>query len=242
MGLEAKFTGDIDGMFKAFLLEVERQIIESLCRIGEEAVSMAKTIPPERGFTDRTGNLRSSIGYVVFKDGKPVNIAFEAVKGGHVGVHEGQRLAQQIGENYTDGYTLVVVAGMNYAVHVESKGRDVLTSAEKQAEKAIAKELADLVTHIKDAFTCNITVTHDKPQTGTSNVNIYAKDLKLRIKGKEQRKADRERLRTIGDALVAYLDAQNIADLEYWIESDIVIKELEVNQHYRNIRISWNIH
>ena len=87
-----------------------------------------------------------------------------------------------------------------------------------------------------------ITVTHDKPQTGTSNVNIYAKDLKLRIKGKEQRKADRERLRTIGDALVAYLDAQNIADLEYWIESDIVIKELEVNQHYRNIRISWNIH
>lgn len=23
---------------------------------------------------------------------------------------------------------------------------------------------------------------------------------------------------------------------------DIVIKELEVNQHYRNIRISWNIH
>ena len=145
MGLEAKFTGDIDGMFKAFLLEVERQIIESLCRIGEEAVSMAKTIPPERGFTDRTGNLRSSIG-------KPVNIAFEAVKGGHVGVHEGQRLAQQIGENYTDGYTLVVVAGMNYAVHVESKGRDVLTSAEKQAEKAIAKELADLVTNIKDAF------------------------------------------------------------------------------------------
>ena len=94
----------------------------------------------------------------------------------------------------------------------------------------------------EDIVIDTITVTHDKPQTGTSNVNIYAKDLKLRIKGKEQRKADRERLRTIGDALVAYLDAQNIADLEYWIESDIVIKELEVNQHYRNIRISWNIH
>lgn len=94
----------------------------------------------------------------------------------------------------------------------------------------------------EDIVISTITVTHDKPQTGTSNVNIYAKDLKLRIKGKEQRKADRERLRTIGDALVAYLDAQNIADLEYWIESDIVIKELEVNQHYRNIRISWNIH
>lgn len=104
-----------------------------------------------------------------------------------------------------------------------------------QGERPDDSEAEDIVIN-------TITVTHDKPQTGTSNVNIYAKDLKPRIKGKEQRKADRERLRTIGDALVAYLDAQNIADLEYWIESDIVIKELEVNQHYRNIRISWNIH
>lgn len=104
-----------------------------------------------------------------------------------------------------------------------------------QGERPDDSEAEDIVIN-------TITVTHDKPQTGTSNVNIYAKDLKLRIKGKEQRKADRERLRAIGDALVAYLDAQNIADLEYWIESDIVIKELEVNQHYRNIRISWNIH
>lgn len=104
-----------------------------------------------------------------------------------------------------------------------------------QGERPDDSEAEDIVIN-------TITVTHDKPQTGTSNVNIYAKDLKLRIKGKEQRKADRERLRTIGDALVAYLDAQNIADLEYWIESDIVIKEIEVNQHYRNIRISWNIH
>lgn len=104
-----------------------------------------------------------------------------------------------------------------------------------QGERPDDSEAEDIVIN-------TITVTHDKPQTGTSNVNIYTKDLKLRIKGKEQRKADRERLRTIGNALVAYLDAQNIADLEYWIESDIVIKELEVNQHYRNIRISWNIH
>lgn len=104
-----------------------------------------------------------------------------------------------------------------------------------QGERPDDSEAEDIVIN-------TITVTHDKPQTGTSNVNIYAKDLKLRIKGKEQRKADRERLRTIGNELVAYLDAQNIADLEYWIESDIVIKELEVNQHYRNIRISWNIH
>lgn len=104
-----------------------------------------------------------------------------------------------------------------------------------QGERTDDSETEDIVIN-------TITVTHDKPQTGTSNVNIYASDLKVKIRGKEQRKADRERLREIGDALVSYLDMQNIADLEFWIESDIVLQEQQVNQHYRNIRISWNIH
>lgn len=152
MGISANFNiNDIDATFKALLAEVDRQLIESLTRVGEEAVKLAKMIPPERGFKDRTGNLRSSIGYVVLVDGKPVNVAFAAVKGGHAGVNEGQRLALQVGSK-TEGYALVVVAGMNYAVHVESKGRDVLTSAEKFAEKEEAKHLADLVTNIKNAF------------------------------------------------------------------------------------------
>lgn len=152
MGISANFNiNDIDATFKALLAEVDRQLIESLTRVGEEAVKLAKMIPPERGFKDRTGNLRSSIGYVVLVDGKPVNVAFAAVKGGHAGVNEGQRLALQVGSK-TEGYALVVVAGMNYAVHVESKGRDVLTSAEKLAEKEVAKHLADLVTNIKNAF------------------------------------------------------------------------------------------
>ena len=152
MGIRANFNiNDIDATFKALLAEVDRQLIESLTRVGEEAVKLAKMIPPERGFKDRTGNLRSSIGYVVLVDGKPVNVAFAAVKGGHAGVNEGQRLALQVGSK-TEGYALVVVAGMNYAVHVESKGRDVLTSAEKFAEKEVAKHLADLVTNIKNAF------------------------------------------------------------------------------------------
>lgn len=152
MGISANFNiNDIDATFKALLAEVDRQLIESLTRVGEEAVKLAKMIPPERGFKDRTGNLRSSIGYVVLVDGKPVNVAFAAVKGGHAGVNEGQRLALQVGSK-TEGYALVVVAGMNYAVHVESKGRDVLTSAEKFAEKEVAKHLADLITNIKNAF------------------------------------------------------------------------------------------
>lgn len=152
MGLTAQFKGNIDATFSLFLEEVERQIIESLCRIGEEVVKYAKQIPPERGFTDRTGNLRSSIGYVVCKDGKPINIAFEAVKGGHDGVHTGQRFAMNLAQNFAEGYTLIVVAGMDYAVYVESKGRDVLTSAETEAGKLLQRELADLIQNIKNAI------------------------------------------------------------------------------------------
>lgn len=94
----------------------------------------------------------------------------------------------------------------------------------------------------EDIVINTITVTHDKPQSGTSNVNIYVSDKKVKIRGREQRKACRERLREIGDAVVAYLEAQNIADLEFWIESDLVVKEQQVYQHYRNLRIGWNIH
>ena len=94
----------------------------------------------------------------------------------------------------------------------------------------------------EDIVINTIEVTHEKPQTGTSNVNIYAADLKVRINGKEQYKCNRERLREIGDALTSFLDAQNMADLEFEIEQDVTIKELEVRQHYRNLRISWNIH
>ena len=104
-----------------------------------------------------------------------------------------------------------------------------------QGERPDNSEAEDIVIN-------TITVTGEKPQTGTSNVNIFATDNKVKIRGQEQRKADRERLRAIGDALFAHLDAQNVADLEYWIESDTTIKEIEVKQHYRNLRISWNIH
>lgn len=104
-----------------------------------------------------------------------------------------------------------------------------------QGERPDDSEAEDIVIN-------TITVTDEKPQTGTSNVNIFATDKKVKIRGREQRKADRERLREIGDALKEHLKAQNVADLEYWIESDTTIKEIEVKQHYRNLRISWNIH
>lgn len=151
MGITANFNpNEIDEIFRELLNETERQIIETLHHVGEEAVKLSR-LPHAKDWQDQTGNLRSSVGYTIFKDGKPLNANFQAVGNGSEGIAQGEKLAAEVGSK-TQGYALVVVAGMKYAVYVESKGRDVLTGAEAYAKQQVARELADMVTNIKNAF------------------------------------------------------------------------------------------
>lgn len=81
-------------------------------------------------YTDRTGNLRSSIGYVVYKDGVEASSNFEAhgvSESGSTGVSEGEQLARDVASKYGNQVVAVLVAGMSYAVYVESKGFDVIS-------------------------------------------------------------------------------------------------------------------
>lgn len=94
----------------------------------------------------------------------------------------------------------------------------------------------------EDVAVNNITVTHERPQSGTSNVNIHVPDLRLKIKGQEQTKADRERLRTLTNLVLSVLKAANIEGLTFWVTNETVIKEPALPQHYTNLRIGWNIH
>ena len=120
--------------------------------LGEMCVTHARSIPAEVGFMDDTGNLRSSIGYMVFLDGVAVHESFEQVKEGSEGVKTGKILAEKIGDRFKNGVCLVVTAGMNYAIHLESKGRDVLTSAELLAKKELPVMVAELKKNIKTAL------------------------------------------------------------------------------------------
>ncbi|MGV4578106.1 hypothetical protein ACQ1R5_10635 [Ornithobacterium rhinotracheale] len=45
---------------------------------------------------------------------------------------------------YPRGYVLVVVAGMNYALYVESKGYNVLSTAEQLAEREVPRLLNEI--------------------------------------------------------------------------------------------------
>lgn len=123
--------------------------IANLQRLGEMCASHAKSVPAEQGFTDRTGNLRSSIGYAVFVDGVALHTSYEAVAGGEQGAKAGEELAQKVGKQYAQGVALVVTAGMNYAIYLEAKGRDVLTSAEHLAERELPRMLSALIEDIQ---------------------------------------------------------------------------------------------
>lgn len=142
---------DVRGRFDAFLDMVQKKQVARLQMMGEQCVNYARTVPPDVGFHDQTGNLRSSIGYGIFVDGVQVHeSSFESVGNATNGAKVGQELCKRVG-NKTHGVCLVVVAGMNYAVHVESKGRDVITGAEHLAQRELPKHLERLINNIRAA-------------------------------------------------------------------------------------------
>jgi hypothetical protein len=88
-------------------------IIERLLEAGEECINIART---SHTYTDQTGNLTSSIGYVVIVDGQIVHKSdFTVVKNGFEGSASGKEYAESMSSMYPKGVVLVVVAGKNYA-------------------------------------------------------------------------------------------------------------------------------
>jgi hypothetical protein len=94
----------------------------------------------------------------------------------------------------------------------------------------------------KEDITVNtITVNGNMPQRGTSNVNIHVPDSNPKIKGQEQRKANRDRLRELTNMVISILENATIEGLLFWVSNQTTIREPNVSQHYTNLRIEWNI-
>lgn len=128
---------EIDDYIVKCTKRMTQAIIYNLKVIGEKVTNRARiTAEKGRDFTDQTGNLRSSIGYVITVDGKVVmESSFNAVKNGGEGAEEGRLFAHRLAQQVPKGFCLIVVAGMNYAKYVAARGFDVLDSAELLAEK-----------------------------------------------------------------------------------------------------------
>lgn len=130
---------------------IRQALIKTMMYAGEKVLEYARD-PHRKRYTDRTGNLTSSIGYVVLDNGTPVKMSdFAPVQGNAkkksqplTGSQKGKEFLQRLMTENSQGIVLIVVAGMPYAAYVEAKGYDVLDSAEIKAEDIVNRMLSKL--------------------------------------------------------------------------------------------------
>ena len=169
MGIEAKFSmGSIRAEMERKTALFQRAIINRLTRLGRECVNHART---HGSYTDQTGNLRSSIGFVITANGVIVEEDFRKsgsgslqvqsssikthrvrsykLRGGGDGTQQAKAYARQLGEKFPTGYALIVVAGMDYAYYVEAKGKEVLSGAESYANREFHSIISILKSKMK---------------------------------------------------------------------------------------------
>lgn len=125
---------------------VERLTIRALSELGERCVDRIRDRSGDKSWYDRSGNLRSSVGYVIAHNGSIIRYSdFSQVGQGSEGTKTGKDLAEELVKRYSNDYVLVVVAGMNYAEHVEAMdNKDVLASTELWATGQVPKMLEKL--------------------------------------------------------------------------------------------------
>lgn len=135
-------SNDIERILREKIEKYHQKVIRILRIVGDKCINEAR----EYGsYQDRTGNLRSSIGYIVLKDGKAIEKGgFKLTKSGGNGQKEGETFINKVTSQYPKGFVLVVVAGMKYASYVEARNYNVLTSAELLAEREVPRLLKEL--------------------------------------------------------------------------------------------------
>ena len=115
----------VNDIIKELEKHVER-VNKAILFIGE--VTGEKFVRDARStttYSDVTSNLRNSIGYVATSEtGK--SESFGQGQGGQAGASEANKLAPESG--------LIMMAGMEYAAAVESKGYDVISNSVNEAK------------------------------------------------------------------------------------------------------------
>ncbi|MBC9913185.1 hypothetical protein [Chitinophaga varians] len=158
-------NGQIQEMLTERLKRIDSAILTRLQYIGESFVKNARE---KADFTDRTGNLRNSIGYIILKNGVQMYENFRRTanvevsiksgrnrgqkrntKGGKRGMEAAREVAANAAGNFQNGYVLIVVAGMEYAAFVEAMGYDVLTASSEIAKR----DLQNAIKSIKQKMT-----------------------------------------------------------------------------------------
>lgn len=122
---------------------VQEEVFRALAYLGEQSITRIRDRSGDDSWFDQTGNLRSSIGYAIYGEGrKIIESTFDVVKNGSQGAAEGKRMIDELASKYAETFALVVVAGMEYADAVEAmNGKDVLSSTELWAKSKVQEYL-----------------------------------------------------------------------------------------------------
>lgn len=137
---------EVNDMLMREAERVERLTIRALSKLGEQCVTKIRDRAGDKSWYDQTGNLRSSVGYVIAHNKNIIQYStFNQVKQGSEGVKTGKDLAEELAKRYSNNYVLIVVAGMNYAEFVEAMdNKDVLSSTELWAREQVPLMLEKL--------------------------------------------------------------------------------------------------
>ena len=135
-------ASDIEKQLLQWAEAIERAAIERLKFLGEKFISYCRQTDT---YQDQTGNLRSSVGYAILRNGVTVFESFPGAK--DVGVKAGKvAVREALRELPAGNYLyLIGVAGMHYALILESKGKDVITGGALHTQAA-ATAMRDLQT------------------------------------------------------------------------------------------------
>ena len=132
----------IDAYITERMNRLKQAIIYNLCVVGEKVRNEALDNGP---YTDRTKNLRSSVGYIVVVDGQVYKMgAVGKPDGNNEGRSTGMSYARSLAGKFPKGIVLIVVAGMKYASYVSAKAYNALDSSELLADQLVPKMLKKL--------------------------------------------------------------------------------------------------
>lgn len=131
------------------ITEWEKKLLDRLVYLGDLCYQEAIN---KIGYTHRTGNLGSSTGYIVLNNGSLHSQGgFLSITGPERnntnidGTLVGREYAESLIPEYSKGYLMIFVAGMNYAGYVEAKGYNVITSAEIWAQRNAQKIISQVL-------------------------------------------------------------------------------------------------
>ena len=151
MGIVPKFgDGAITAKVQTFQKRLEAATIFMLQALGESLVKYAKE---SHNYTDRTGNLTNSIGYVVVHNKKA--ISFGGLNQPGEGSESGMKVAMKMADETLSAFSLIIVGGMNYAAYVEAIEHNVIRAAELKAKHEFPAMMEKNNTQAKQKYGIN---------------------------------------------------------------------------------------